>query len=283
MPLPTATDVRAVLRPVHSDEAIAAALAEAGQLIADWAGPEYDGVDPLVATWRITGRRAPAAIHFPHHVVQVDQCTVDGRALSSSEYELDGYGLRSYLGAWYGVIQAVYHPTPDGALRYQVALDLVNLRLAWSPANSQSIIGVSFTVSAPDWDKQINRVLSRLPRGLAGQVLPNLITRQTAAALHTDTLYVGTLAAADATVDLSGLSAGLRIPAFADQRFIFVAAPTTRPLKRLSIGAAGLDILPTFVRRPAAATLAGIEYDAWVSGVAYDGAVVSGLPVVAVQ
>ena len=281
MPLPDRTAVRAVLRPTHSDAAIDAALAEAAALIADFAGPEYTGVEPLVATWRITGRRSYEVIHFPHMVTLVDQVSVGGVVQPAARYELDGYGLRNFYSAWYGVVQAVYHPVPDGPVRYQVALDLVNHRLAWTPYASQSVPGGPSVAMAPDWHTQVKRILARLPQGMAPQVLPDLITVHGGGGqrVHTDQLYVGTLAASDGAIDLSGLTGGAAIPQFSGRRYVFVASPAARPLRRLYIGGGALDILPTFTYRRGVGSVGDTAYDAWVSGVPYDGASASGLPV----
>ena len=64
MPAPTVSEIRAARRLTQPEDAIASALAEAEQLVVDHAGPEYDGIDPLVATWRVTSRPVPA-VHFP--------------------------------------------------------------------------------------------------------------------------------------------------------------------------------------------------------------------------
>ena len=280
MPLPDLAAVREVLRPVQADAAVAAALAEAGALIADFAGPEYTGAEPLVATWRITGRRGYETIHFPHMATRVDQVSVNGLVQTSDRFELDGYGLRNYYGYWHGVVQAVYHPVPDGAVRYQVALDLVNHRLSWTPYASVSVPGGPSVSMGSDWHSQVKRILARLSQGMSPMVLPDqIVTHPGAPVVHTDALYVGTLAAADGAVDLSALTPGVRIPVFTGNRYVFVATPSGRPLLRLYIGGGALDILPTFVRRREVDMVDGVDYDAWVSGVPYAGDIAGGLSV----
>ena len=102
-----------------------------------------------------------------------------------------------------------------------------------------------------------------------------------------DSLYIGVLDTQNEAVDLSVLSpvttgltsTRLTIPAFTGRKYLFVAGRTERPLSALSVGAGGLNILPTFVQRQEAAVLDGQLYDLWVSGVPYLDTAASGVAV----
>ena len=93
-----------------------------------------------------------------------------------------------------------------------------------------------------------------------------------------DGIYIGTVAAADDTLDLSTLMAHsyqqtgtrLRVPTDIDGRYLVIAQDADAPpLSSLTIGGPGVNILPTFIRHQMGTAYAGASYTTYVSGVPY--------------
>ena len=273
----TTAGIKAAYRLTATDELIAAALNDA-----EWRVHRYLGEHAITldCRWEMPiwefGQYALGLPRLTESVSAVSS-TAEPGGIGDAYLSDAGWTLRRRrpLGFWgTGHVQATLHLVDDRAARDGIiaamALDYIGLPM---PEGQQR----SWRRLLDDW---------RGPQ--PPYRLPDIISVGSGSppppASVSDLIYIGVLPAADTPIDLSeltGMTAGLGrsslvIPAFTGRQFVYVASRSDRPLASLTVGAGGIDILPTFTRRRIVDTVAGDTYDAWVSGQGYQGRIASG-------
>lgn len=273
----TAASIKRAYRLTATDELIAAAINDA-----EWRVLRYLGkrATTLNCRWEIPlwefGQYALGLPRLTESVSAITS-TAEPEGIGDAYLSDGGWTLRRRrpLGFWgTGHIQATLHLVDDAAARDGIiaamALDYIGQPM-------------------PEGERRNWRVLLDDWRGPQPPYrLPDIVSVSAGTppppASVSDLIYAGELPTADAPIDLSPLTgtiAGpgitrLTIPAFTGRRYVYVSSRSDRPLASLSVGAGGIDILPTFTRRRLVDAIDGNDYDAWVSGIAYQGSIASG-------